>query len=80
MSYMYPKGIEGTNKVTNGLKFGVLIGIIWVVPLSVVMYSATVGSSLKVIGIDAIWHIVEQGIGGVLIAMIYGLPSAGSSS
>jgi hypothetical protein len=80
MSYMYPKGIEGTNKIANGLKFGALIGIIWIVPLSVIMYAATVGTPIKVIGIDAIWHIVEGGIGGVVIAMIYGLPSNGSSS
>ena len=80
MSYMYPKGIEGTNKIANGFKFGALIGIIWIVPFSVIMYAVTVGSSLKVIAIDGIWHIVEEGIGGVVIAMIYGLPSSGSSS
>ena len=27
---------------------------------------------IEIIGVDAAWHLVEQGIGGIVIAMIYG--------
>ena len=80
MAYMYPKGIEGTNKIVNGIKFGVLIGLIWVLPHSLVIHAVTEGSPLNDILIDVAWHAVEQACGGVVIAMIYGMPETASTS
>ena len=74
MAYIYPKGIEGTNKVINGLKFGALMGLLWIFPIHLVLYGVTEVFSLSVIGVDTLWHIVEQGIGGLIIALIYGTP------
>ena len=80
MAYIYPKGIEGDNKIANGIKFGMIVGLIWVLPHSLILYAVMEGFSLKVIMIDSIWHLVEQGVGGIIIAMIYGLPKAEAAS
>src|ERR1043166_9450610 len=40
MSYMYPKGVESSNIVMEGLKFGVIIGILWVIPHDLILYGA----------------------------------------
>jgi len=80
MSYMYPKGIEGTNKIANGIKFGILVGLIWVLPHALILHAVTEGGALNVILIDALWHIVEQSCGGVVIALIYGIPQATATS
>jgi len=74
MSYMYPKGIEGTNKIANGIKFGVLVGLIWILPVFLVLNAVMEFGSIRVTLIDAVWHMVEQGCGGVVIALIYGIP------
>ena len=41
MSYIYPKGMESSNRVMEGLKFGVIMGIIWIVPHSIILSGAT---------------------------------------
>ena len=80
MSYMYPKGIEGTNKIANGIKFGIVIGLLWVLPHSLILYAIMEGSTLKVVLIDVAWHAVEQACGGVVIALIYGIPNTTDTS
>ena len=71
MSYIYPKGIEGDNKLMNGLRFGAVIGLLWVLPYQVVLHAVTNITSLKTTAMDAVWHMAEQGIGGIIIAYIY---------
>ena len=80
MAYAYPKGIEGTNKITNGIKFGSLVGLIWVLPHSLILHAVAEGGAFNVILIDAGWHLVEQSCGGVVIALIYGIPKATDTS
>ena len=72
MSYLYPKGVEGESTAVQGLRFGMLIGILWVTPLTLILYGATTVYSKYVVIVDCGWHILEQGIGGVVIAMVYG--------
>ena len=80
MAYMYPKGIEGTNKIANGIKFGVLVGLIWILPHSLIIHAITEGGALNVIFIDVGWHIFEQACGGIVIALIYGIPKTVAAS
>lgn len=80
MAYMYPKGIEGTNKIANGIKFGVLVGLIWILPHSLIIHAVTEGGALNVIFIDVGWHIFEQACGGIVIALIYGIPQTVAAS
>ncbi len=72
MAYIYPKGVEGTGKMANGLRFGALMGLLFTLPNGLALYGATTASSIKLVMIDAAWHVIEQGIGGAVIAMVYG--------
>jgi uncharacterized membrane protein len=72
MSYMYPKGVESSNKVMEGFKFGAIIGILWCIPLDLIMYGSTEMFSRTLILVDAGTAIVIQGIGGIVIAYCYG--------
>ena len=72
MSYMYPKGVEGENHLVQGFKFGMMIGIIWITPFSLILYGSVKMFSLTNVAAPALWHILEQGIGGMVIAMVYG--------
>ena len=72
MSYIYPQGYKGGTPWMEGLKFGLIIGIIWVLPHGLILYAVIESSDRTLMGVDTAWHLVEQGIGGIVIAMIYG--------
>ncbi len=71
MAYIYPLGYKGGKPWMEGLKFGALMGLLWVFPHTLVMAGAHGTSVLYVIK-NSLWHMVEQGIGGLLIGLIYG--------
>jgi hypothetical protein len=71
MSYIYPLGYKGGKPIIEGLKFGAIIGILWVFPHGIAMAGAH-GDSLVYVIKNATWHIVEQGLGGIIIGLIYG--------
>ena len=75
MAYIYPLGYKGGSSVTEGLKFGILIGLLWMLPEAVVLFGVF-ESSGTVLVVDAIWHLVEQGIGGIVIGLVYGSGAA----
>ena len=80
MAYIYPKGAEGDSHIMDGVKFGVIMGFLWIVPLSSVLYGATtVFSKTGVFG-DGLYHIVEGAIGGAIIAMVYGKRNRSATS
>ena len=69
MTYLFNL-IEKDNKIVlTGLKAGILVGILWVFPHGLVMAGAHDTSILYEIG-NTLWHMVEQGAGGVIIALI----------
>lgn len=76
MAYMYPKGIEGESVFGNGLRFGVVIGLLTSVPVSIIIFSTIEGGSFTMIVAEGVWHMIEQGAGGVAIAYVYGIPSS----
>ena len=76
MAYIYPKGYAGGGGIGEGLRFGVIVGILWTLPHGVVMHGVQLGATGKLILVDVVWHMVEQGIGGIAIALIYGLHSS----
>ncbi len=80
MAYLYPKGYSGGSPVTEGLKFGILVGLMWVLPLGLILYAVQEGYTLNMVIVDAIWHMVEEGVGGIVIGLVYGrqaVPAAG---
>ncbi|MFC1512166.1 hypothetical protein ACFL5H_03110 [Candidatus Latescibacterota bacterium] len=72
MSYMYPFGYKGGSPLKEGLRFGVLIGLLWVFPHSLAMVAAHGDNTIAYVIKNSLWHIVEQGIGGIFIAFIFG--------
>ena len=70
MAYMYPQGYKGGSPLKEGLRFGVVIGLLWILPYNVIMIGV-VGTSKTLVVVDALWHIVEQGVGGIVIGYIY---------
>lgn len=72
MAYMYPIGYGGGSALKEGMTFGVMMGIIMSFPRAFIfagVYKMPLDANLY----DAIYHVVEVAIGGIVIAKIYGL-------
>ena len=80
MAYMYPIGYKGGKPVLEGLRFGLLIGLLWVFPHSLLRAGAHGEESISYVLINSAWHMVEQGVGGVIIGLIYGRGRAAASA
>ena len=71
MTYIYFISYRGGNLVLAGLIIGIVVGILWVFPHGLAMAGAHNTSVLYEIN-STLWHIAEQGIGGIVIALIIG--------
>ena len=71
MSLVFPAGYKGGSAVKVGFRFGLLMGLLSHLPFSLVFYANTTSYTLNHVLTDSVWHIVEQGIGGIVIALIY---------
>ena len=80
MVYIYPKGFKGGSPVGEGLRFGLFIGLLWLLPRSVVLYGVLEGSSGVLVIVDSVWHLVEQGIGGIIIGLVHGTGESSSGA
>jgi hypothetical protein len=69
MTYLYPHIYSGEKPVSDGLKFGVIIGLLWVFPHDIAMAGAHETSIVYAVK-NGLWHMVEQGIGGIIIATV----------
>ena len=70
MTLLYPVGYKGGSGMTEGLRFGAVIGLLWWLPANVVLsgvYETTLTSGL----VDGVWHIVEGAAGGVVIGLVH---------
>ena len=63
---------KGGKPIFEGLRFGMIIGILWVFPHELAMTGAHDGKSVIYVIKNAGWHIIEQGIGGIIMGLIYG--------
>jgi|GEM_PF-545830 len=72
LAYIYPKGVAaGEPPVSQGLKFGVTVGLLLVLPWALIeagSYQFPLGARL----LDALYHLVEITIGGMIIGWAYG--------
>ena len=79
MAYMFPIGYKGGSAVTEGMKFGAIIGVLITVPITFInmgLLSADAAPAL----VDTIYQIVEKSIGGIVIAKVYGAGASSSES
>lgn len=70
MSYFYQNSKDPENTILKGIKIGVIIGILWVFPHGLTM-AAVHESSISYQITNTIYHIIEQGIGGITIFVTF---------
>lgn len=78
MAWLYPRVYKDGQPAIEGLKFGIVIGLLWVFPHELAMAGAH-GDSIVYVFQNAVWHIVEQGVGGIVIGVVYD-KTAGTTS
>jgi len=71
MALAYPIGYKGGAPVKEGFRFGALIGLIWILPWSLNIHGLW-NLPLTVVIVDSAWRVVEEGIAGIVIALVYG--------
>lgn len=71
MLLLYPRQPWVKNNLLSGLLFGAVVGLMWVFPHELAMAGAH-GEPLGYVLFNAAWHMVEQGTGGIVIALLYG--------
>lgn len=70
--YIYSITIDITNNhVMKGFIVGIIIGILWVFPHGLAMAGVHKTSIIYEIK-NTLYHIFEQGVGGIVIALTYG--------
>jgi len=70
MSYFYMNSKEIEDSLLKGIKIGVIIGILWVFPHGLTM-AAVHESSISYQITNSLYHIIEQGIGGIIIFLVF---------
>ncbi len=79
MSYIFPLGFKGGSAVTEGMRFGVLLGMTRALPTALILagvYKMPLSANL----VEAVFTIFESAIGGIVIAKIYGLGGGNDAS
>ncbi len=70
MTYLYDRLPKGRKPLIAGLQVGALVGVLWVFPHGLAMAAAH-GKSISYQVLNGGWHLIEQGLGGFLIAWMY---------
>lgn len=74
LAFIYPKGVtEDEPPVSQGFKFGLMMGLLLALPGALIQsgsYEFPLGARL----LDALYHLVEITIGGMVIGWAYGAP------
>lgn len=73
IAYLYSLVYKTNHSMVNGLKLGVLIGILWVFPHGLAMAGTHDTSILYEIK-NTFYHVFEQGIGGIIISLVFKYP------
>lgn len=74
MAAVYPRVVgDPTDPVeawVEAVRFGAVVGLLWIVPLRLVLFGTTVRPFAPVV-VDGAWHLLEQGAGGLVVALIH---------
>ena len=72
MAWIYPRVVHNVSSpIFSGLRFGIASSICWLMPYSLVLFGAY-NFPYQALPLDFGWSIIEQGIGGIIIGLIYG--------
>jgi hypothetical protein len=70
-TYLFVRTDRRRGNLLTGLELGIVVGVLWVFPHGLAMAAAhrtSIAYEFK----NALWHIVEQGAGGLIIAVVVG--------
>jgi hypothetical protein len=70
MNYFYLNHSDNKDSLRKGLKIGMIVGILWVFPHGLTM-AATHETSFLYQFSNTLYHMIEQGIGGIIIFITY---------
>ena len=76
MSYMYPIGYRGGPPIKEGMRFGLLIGLVVSIPTALI-FSGAYNMPPFASMMDAFYHTVEITLGAMVMALIYGEDTSG---
>ena len=71
MAYLYPFYSQNKSNSKTGFLFGMIIGFLWVFPHGLALagsHDTSIAYEIR----NCIYHLFEQGIGGIIIGLIYG--------
>lgn len=72
MALIYRRFIRVTGSPAwSGFCFGMAAGVCWLMPYSLVLFGVY-NFPYIVLPLDFVWALVEQGVGGLVIGLIYG--------
>ena len=72
MALLYPRLVRVSGSpAMSGLRFGLVAGVCWLMPYSLVLFGVYKFPYVA-LPLDFAWALVEQGIGGLVIGLIYG--------
>jgi hypothetical protein len=72
MTVCYPRWCaSGRSPAWNGFRFGMLAGIGWLMPYSLVLFGVY-RFPYAALPVDFAWALVEQGLGGLAMGLVYG--------
>lgn len=70
MTYIYSISNTNVDTALKGVKLGVIIGILWVFPHGLTL-AATHDTSLVYEFKNTLYHLIEQGIGGLIVFYVF---------
>lgn len=69
MTFLFSQSFSERPSTGQGFQFGALFGIIATLPLYMILYAVWDISIVHIL-IDSGWHLVEQGIGGIVLGLV----------
>ena len=74
LALIYPIGYKGGAPMNEGLRFGILMGLLIALPMGLTLYGVYAIPLIPTI-INIVYQVVEKGIGGLFIGLVYGKSS-----
>lgn len=74
LAYAYPHSYKGGPPMTEGLRFGVIMGLIVGLPAAFIGAGTTKVALIPAI-VDGVYRVVEIGLGGLVIGFLHGRES-----
>jgi len=71
--YLYPLMLKKNRPIISGIKVGIFVGVFWIFPYTLTLAGAH-ETSVAYVFKNTLWHMVEQGIGGIPLITSRNIP------